>query len=117
MSRVREQVKRDIAFREKENKPKITVAAKTSGECCNATVTIVKEDATLGNALRHEAAAHPETHFAGYSVLHPSKHEISLTVQAETEKKIEKILGDSLRALEGKGAEIADLFVSRLAGK
>ena len=45
------------------------------------TFVFLNEGHTLGNALRHVAAQHPNTEFAGYTVPHPSDPKMNLRLQ------------------------------------
>mmetsp|Transcript_18575 Transcript_18575/g.33561 ORF Transcript_18575/g.33561 Transcript_18575/m.33561 type:complete len:93 (-) Transcript_18575:713-991(-) len=71
---------------------------KITGDPNSATFTFTQEGHTLGNALRYILLFHPETHFCGYSVPHPS--EASMNVRLQTvSKPATEVLEDGLSKL------------------
>ena len=64
-----------------------------------ATFTILKEDHTLGNLLRHQLLKDKRVIFAGYRVPHPLEHTVELRVQTTDESTPIQVLQEAVQEL------------------
>ncbi|KAJ3089657.1 DNA-directed RNA polymerase II subunit RPB11-a [Quaeritorhiza haematococci] len=79
-----------------------------------ATFTILKEDHTLGNALRMQLLKNPKVLFAGYKMPHPLEHTFVLKVQTTPDTTPLEVLQHELDALISEVSNIKLKFENEL---
>eukprot|EP01056_Protomagalhaensia_sp_Gyna25_P003462 Protomagalhaensia_sp_Gyna_25__3461@NODE_3115_length_724_cov_132_188321_g2604_i0_p1_GENE_NODE_3115_length_724_cov_132_188321_g2604_i0NODE_3115_length_724_cov_132_188321_g2604_i0_p1_ORF_typecomplete_len105_score24_06RNA_pol_L_2/PF13656_6/2_4e24RNA_pol_L/PF01193_24/3_6RNA_pol_L/PF01193_24/8_5_NODE_3115_length_724_cov_132_188321_g2604_i0307621 len=73
------------------------------------TLTIEKEDHTLGNSLRSILSSRPDIEFAGYSIPHPTETRFNLRIQSVQAPAME-IFGECVDDLIGLGNVVLEQF-------
>ena len=76
----------------------------------SATFTILKEDHTLGNALRMQLLADDRVLFAGYKIPHPLLHELVVKVRTTGAVTPTEALIDSVDVLTANVRSLSDRF-------
>eukprot|EP01057_Protomagalhaensia_wolfi_P003771 Protomagalhaensia_wolfi_Nauph_80__3770@NODE_3813_length_703_cov_528_367470_g3010_i0_p1_GENE_NODE_3813_length_703_cov_528_367470_g3010_i0NODE_3813_length_703_cov_528_367470_g3010_i0_p1_ORF_typecomplete_len135_score18_68RNA_pol_L_2/PF13656_6/6_2e03RNA_pol_L_2/PF13656_6/7_2e25RNA_pol_L/PF01193_24/5_5RNA_pol_L/PF01193_24/0_55_NODE_3813_length_703_cov_528_367470_g3010_i0173577 len=74
------------------------------------TLTIEKEDHTLGNSLRSILSSRPDIEFAGYSIPHPTETRFNLRIQSATKTPAMEIFGECVDDLIGLGNVVLEKF-------
>uniref|UniRef100_A0A7S0XRG0 DNA-directed RNA polymerase RBP11-like dimerisation domain-containing protein n=1 Tax=Elphidium margaritaceum TaxID=933848 RepID=A0A7S0XRG0_9EUKA len=80
----------------------------------SATFTILKEDHTLGNALRMQLLQDNRVLFAGYKVPHPLLYELVIKVRTNGEAPPTQCLMDSIDVLSANIKDTSDKFKLQL---
>ncbi|KAG9645306.1 hypothetical protein KCU64_g10987, partial [Aureobasidium melanogenum] len=79
-----------------------------------ASFEFIKEDHTLGNALRYIIMKNPDVEFCGYSIPHPSEAKMNLRIQTWDEVNVYDVLEKGLNDLMDLCDVVVDKFtVSR----
>ena len=81
----------------------------------SATFTILKEDHTLGNALRMQLLQDQRVLFAGYRIPHPLLHELVIKVRTNGKATPTQCLLDALDILSADTKAMADAFLQKVS--
>eukprot|EP01091_Cochliopodium_minus_P011102 TRINITY_DN3086_c0_g1_i1.p1 TRINITY_DN3086_c0_g1~~TRINITY_DN3086_c0_g1_i1.p1 ORF type:complete len:123 (+),score=47.28 TRINITY_DN3086_c0_g1_i1:2-370(+) len=86
------------AIKLEENEEKIEIKRDTKLKNA-ATITVAKEDHTVGNLVAQQLLKDKDILFAGYRVRHPLEYNIEFKIQTKPTSNPEKALKDSINHL------------------
>jgi DNA-directed RNA polymerases I and III subunit RPAC2 len=81
------------------------------------TFSLLEEDHTLGNALRHIVMQDPNTEFCGYTVPHPSEPILHIRVQTKENTTSDKVMMAGAKTLKSMCDHIMTTYKESLATK
>ncbi|KAK0412339.1 hypothetical protein QR680_006154 [Steinernema hermaphroditum] len=79
-----------------------------------ALFTIMKEDHTIGNMIKHQLLENKEVLFAGYRVPHPLEHRVEMRVQTTQNTTPVKAFIQALRELQEEVRSLKKQFVMEM---
>ena len=80
-----------------------------------ATLTIQREDHTVGNLLRYALLGDREVTFAGYKIPHPLEYRMLVKVQTRGQRSPKQVSARALEALADEAAEVRRAFEAEVA--
>lgn len=92
---------------------KVSVVSDT--KIANAvSITVEREDHTVGNLLRHQLHRDPAISFVGYKVEHPLEHKVKFQIKSKEGAEPVQCFVNALQDLENEVGEILEQFCDKL---